>query len=132
MTCTLHRFPADDAMFARLTERQRLAELAAFWAAEVAYARAAIRHEDHYSDDDLRGFCAVLRTRWGDATDYLRAGQVLDAIELRERQRAHEAAKAAAETPADVARRFAHRWPEIVSWGAFVAVAMLSATGWLA
>ena len=43
-----------------------------------------------------------------------------------------EAAKAAAETPADVARRFAHRWPEIVSWGAFVAVALLWATGWLA
>ena len=38
----------------------------------------------------------------------------------------------AAETSADVARRFAHRWPEILSWGAFVAVAMLSATRWLA
>lgn len=131
MTATIHQFPADPTIFARMTERQRLAELAAFWAAEVAYARAAIRHEDHYSDDDLRGFCAVLRTRWGDATDYLRAGQVLDAIELRERQRAHGAAKAAAETPADVARRFAHRWPEIVAGGAVLAVAMLAGTGWL-
>ena len=27
MTCTLHNFPADDAIFARLTEQQHHAEL---------------------------------------------------------------------------------------------------------
>ena len=45
---------------------------------------------------------------------------------------ADRARQDAAETPMDVARRFAHRWPEIVSWGAFVAVALLWATGGLA
>ena len=64
--------------------------------------------------------------------DYLTADAMILTLNRRERQRAHEAAKAAAETPADVARRFAHRWPEIVAWGAFVAVALLWATGWLA
>ncbi|MGL4527531.1 MAG: hypothetical protein ACRCUC_11175 [Aestuariivirga sp.] len=35
------------------------------------------------------------------------------------------------ETPAKVAMRFAPRWPEIVWWGAVLAVAMLAATEWL-
>jgi hypothetical protein len=35
------------------------------------------------------------------------------------------------ETPQDVARKFADRWPEILIWGAVVAVGLLAGTGWL-
>ncbi len=79
----------------------------------------------------MRDACATLQA-WGDGSDYLTADAMILTLNRKDRERAHEAAKAAAETPADVARRFAHRWPEIVSWGAFVAVALLWATGWLA
>ena len=43
-----------------------------------------------------------------------------------------KASAIADDTPLRVAMRHRHRWPEIVSWGAFVAVALLWATGWLA
>ena len=33
------------------------------------------------------------------------------------------------ETPQDVARKFADRWPEILIWGAVVAVGLLAGTG---
>jgi hypothetical protein len=42
-----------------------------------------------------------------------------------------KASALAAETPMDVARRFAHRWPEVLIWGALGALALLWATGWL-
>lgn len=37
----------------------------------------------------------------------------------------------AAETPADVARSFAHRWPEVLIGGAVGAVVLLAISGWL-
>jgi len=124
------RLPLDVTVFDRLNAHQRNANIAAERADWVRIARQVLRSPKYYTDQELRDACATLQA-WGDATDYLQADAMIFALNKRERDRAHEAAKAAAETPADVARRFAHRWPEIVSWGAFVAVAMLSATRWL-
>ena len=123
------RFPADDAIFARLTERQRLANLAAERAEAVETARYIIDHPYGYSDDQLRAACGFYMTHGNGGGHYLRADQHIYAINRREWQ-ARNCPRP--ETSADVARRFAHRWPEIVSWGAFVAVALLWATGWLA
>ena len=125
------RLPVPEAAFDRIVARDREANIAAERVQAVKTARAVLRAPEAFTDAILRDACAALQA-WGDATDYLQADAMIFALNKRERDRAHEAAKAAAETPADVARRFAHRWPEIVSWGAFVAVAMLSATGWLA
>lgn len=129
MTAAIHRFPADDAIFARLTERQRLANLAAERAEAVETARYIIDHPHGYSDDQLRTACGFYMTHGNGGVHYLRADQHIYAINRREWQ-ARNCPRP--ETPADVARRFAHRWPEIVSWGAFLAVALLWATRWLA
>lgn len=129
MTAAIHRFPADDAIFARLTERQRLANLAAERAEAVETARYIIDHPHGYSDDQLRTACGFYMTHGNGGVHYLRADQHIYAINRREWQ-ARNCPRP--ETSADVARRFAHRWPEILSWGAFVAVALLWATGWLA
>ena len=122
------RFPADDAIFARLTEQQRLANLAEERAEAVETARYIIDHPHGYSDDQLRTACGFYMTHGNGGVHYLRADQHIYAINRREWQ-ARNCPRP--ETPMDVARRFAHRWPEILSWGAFVAVALLWATGWL-
>ena len=128
MTATVHHlFPDLDAE--RLEDSARLADQAIWWGQQVRTARAALRSPDLYSDDELRDFCATLQSRWGDATDYCQADAMIFALNRKEFI-ARNCPRP--ETPADVARRFAHRWPEIVSWGAFVAVALLWATGWLA
>ena len=127
----LVRLPLDVTVFDRLNAHQRNANIAAERADWVRIARQVLRSPKYYTDQELRDACATLQA-WGDGSDYLTADAMILTLNRKDRERAHGAAKAAAETPADVARRFAHRWPEIVSWGAFVAVAMLSATGWLA
>ena len=129
MTAAIHRFPTDPTIFARLTERQRLANLAEERAEAVETARYIIDHPHGYSDDQLRTACGFYMTHGTGGVHYLRADQHIYAINRREWQ-ARNCPRP--ETPMDVARRFAHRWPEIVSWGAFVAVALLWATGWLA
>jgi len=128
MTAHVLSFPADDAIFARLTERQRLANLAEERAEAVETARYIIDHPHGYSDDQLRTACGFYMTHGNGGVHYLRADQHIYAINKREWQ-ARNCPRP--ETSADVARRFAHRWPEIVSWGAFVAVALLWATGWV-
>ena len=129
MTAAIHRFPTDPTIFARLTERQRLANLAEERAEAVETARYIIDHPHGYSDDQLRTACGFYMTHGTGGVHYLRADQHIYAVNRREWQ-ARNCPRP--ETPMDVARRFAHRWPEIVSWGAFVAVALLWATGWLA
>ena len=129
MTAHVLSFPTDDAIFARLTEQQRLANLAEERAEAVETARYIIDHPHGYSDDQLRTACGFYMTHGNGGVHYLRADQHIYAINRREWQ-ARNCPRP--ETPAQVAARFAHRWPEIVSWGAFVAVAMLSAMGWLA
>ena len=132
MTCTLHHFPTDDAIFARLTERQRLANNAAERAEAVQTCKDIIDDPRGYSDAQLREVCGFYMAQpvsaGGGGVHYLRADQHIYAINKREWQ-ARNCPRP--ETSADVARRFAHRWPEIVSWGAFVAVALLWATGWV-
>lgn len=124
------RLPLDTTVFDRLNAHQRNANIAAERADWVRIARQVLRSPKYYTDQELRDACATLQA-WGDATDYLQADAMIFALNKRERDRAHGAAKAAAETPADVARRFAHRWPEIVAGGAALAVLMLAGTGWL-
>ena len=123
------RFPADDAIFARLTERQRLANLAEERAEAVETARYIIDHPCGYSDDQLRTACGFYMTHGNGGVHYLRADQHIYAINRREWQ-ARNCPRP--ETSRDVVRRFAHRWPEILSWGALGALALLWATGWLA
>ena len=101
------------------------ADLAAFWAAEVAFARVAIETKGKYSNDELRNFCAVLRSKWGNATDYLRAGEKIDEINRLERDAAHEAARR--ETSARIALRHLPRWPALLAGAvAFLAVAWVA------
>ena len=125
------RLPLDVTVFDRLNAHQRNANIAAERADWVRIARQVLRSPKYCTDQELRDACATLQA-WGDGSDYLTADAMILTLNRKDRERAHEAAKAAAETPADVARRFAHRWPEIVSWGAVLAVALLWATGWLA
>jgi len=58
--------------------------------------------------------------RWTD-TELARHTRQAHALHLRN----------VAETPADVARSFAHRWPEVLIGGAFGAVVLLAVTGWI-
>ncbi len=122
------RFPADDAIFARLTERQRLANLAAERAEAVETARYIIDHPCGYSDDQMRTACGFYMTHGNGGVHYLRADQHIYAINRREWQ-ARNCPRP--EMPADVVRRFAHRWPEVLIWGALGALALLAGTGWL-
>ena len=128
-TAAIIRFPADDAIFARLTERQRLANLAEERAEAVETARYIIDHPCGYSDDQLRTACGFYMTHGNGGVHYLRADQHIYAINRREWQ-ARNCPRP--ETSRDVVRRFAHRWPEILSWGALGALALLAGTGWLA
>ncbi len=122
------RFPADDAIFARLTERQRLANLAEERAEAVETARYIIDHPHGYSDDQLRTACGFYMTHGNGGVHYLRADQHIYAINRREWQ-ARNCPRP--ETPADVARRFARRWPEVLIWGALGAVVILKVAGWV-
>ena len=112
MTCTLHHFPTDDAIFARLTEQQRLANLAEERAEAVETARYIIDHPHGYSDDQLRTACGFYMTHGNGGVHYLRADQHIYAINKREWQ-ARNCPRP--ETSADVARRFAHRWPAVLA-----------------
>ena len=106
------RFPADDAIFARLTERQRLANLAEERAEAVETARYIIDHPCGYSDDQLRTACGFYMTHGNGGVHYLLADQHIYAINRREWQ-ARNCPRP--ETSADVARRFAHRWPAVLA-----------------
>ena len=119
------RLPLDITVFDRLNAHQRNANIAAERAERRQAALAVIRNSGWHTRQDIED-AWVLLSIYG--TDHER--QVArDKIAQMETWAAEVARP---ETPADVARRFAHRWPEIVSWGAFVAVALLWATGWLA
>lgn len=128
MTAHVLSFPTDAAIFARLTEQQRLANLAEERAEAVETARYIIDHPHGYSDDQLRTACGFYMTHGNGGVHYLRADQHIYAINRREWQ-ARNCPRP--ETPADVARRFAHRWPEVLIWGALGALALLAGTGWI-
>jgi len=112
MTAHVLSFPTDDAIFARLTDRQRLANLAEERAEAVETARYIIDHPHGYSDDQLRTACGFYMTHGNGGVHYLLADQHIYAINRREWQ-ARNCPRP--ETPADVARRFAHRWPAVLA-----------------
>lgn len=105
MTAILLSMPLNEAACARLTHRQAVANIEADRAEWVAIARKALRLAEYQSDAVLRDACAVLQA-WGDATDYLQADAMIFALNKRERDRAHEAAKAS------VAQ---HRWHDVLA-----------------
>lgn len=119
-------FRASEAMLDRITEQQRLANIAAEQADAVRIARAVLRAPERYTDDNLRVACMALQ-RWGDGFDHLTADAMIDAINRRERI----ARNRAAQTPMAVAREHRDRWPAILAYGAVGAVFLLAFTGWL-
>lgn len=119
-------FRATKDAYDRLTEQQRLANIAAEQADAVRIARAVLRAPERYTDDNLRDACIALQ-RWGDGFDHLTADAMIDAINRRE-QIARNRAK---QTPAQIAREHRDRWPAILAYGAVGAVILLSLTGWL-
>jgi hypothetical protein len=123
---TIHRLALPESAYARLTDRQRAANIAEERAEHVQTARAILRGQERYSNDVLRDACSALQA-WGDGFDHLTADAMIQALNRREWQ----ARNLPQETPADVARGFAHRWPEVLIWGAVIAAGMLAGTGWL-
>lgn len=130
MTAQLHEFPVDATIFDRLTEQQRLANIQQERAEAVEDARAVFRSPSKHSDQVLRDASAVLQA-WGDADDWMQADAMIFALNTRERKRAHEVARRANETPAQVAKRFLPQWPLIAGCAAVLAVLMLAAMGWM-
>lgn len=127
MTCTLHNFPADDAIFARLTERQRLANLAEERAEAVETARYIIDHPHGYSDDQLRTACGFYMTHGNGGVHYLLADQHIYAINRREWQ-ARNCPRP--ETSAQVFMRQLRHWPQIAMGTACWVTIMLLISGW--
>ena len=85
MTAAIHRFPATDDTFARITERAKAENIAAERAEAVRIARAMMVSPSYYSDDEMRDACVALQA-WGDATDYCTADAMIFAINKREWQ----------------------------------------------
>ncbi len=114
MTCTFHDFPVDDAIFARLTEQQRLANMQAERDEAVKAARLVLRAPGSFTSQDLRDACAVLQNLSDDpdqrGLDWLRADAMIYALNRREREQAHEAARRSV-TP--VAAQY--RWQDVVA-----------------
>ena len=122
------RFPADDAIFARLTERQRLANLAAERAEAVETARYIIDHPHGYSDDQLRTACGFYMTHGNGGVHYLRADAHIFAINKREFI-ARNCPRP--ETSRDVLMGMRDRWGEILLCAGIGGVVLLKLTGWL-
>lgn len=101
----LLRFPVIPAAIDRIVERDRAENITAERLQAVKTARAVLRSPEVFSDAILRDACAALQT-WGDGTDCLTADAMIFAINKRERERAHEAARLAVETPASVMAQF--------------------------
>jgi len=118
------RLPLDTTVFDRLNAHQRNANIAAERADWVRIARQVLRSPKYYTDQELRDACATLQA-WGDGNDYLTADAMILTLNRKERQLAHEAAKAAAETPADVFVRHGAAFRAVcVGMGIAVLVAM--------
>ena len=120
----------------RITARQRAANIAEERAEALSTARKVLANAERYPAQVVRDAsdAAVL---WGDGMDQQTAELEIFRLNRREWQArncpreltAHD--RHLAETPADVARSFAHRWPEVLLGGAFGAVVLLAVTGWI-
>jgi hypothetical protein len=98
----------------------------------VAVARHILTGPEQHSDQILRDACSVLQT-WGDGSDQLLADQMIFALNRKMRMDAAALAQRLRrdETPADVVREHADKWPWIVLAGGGLAVILLAFTGWL-
>lgn len=116
----------------RITARQRAANIAEEHAEAVETCKRIIDNPRGYTDAQLREVCgfymAVPREHGGGGVHYLRADAHIYAINRREWQARNCPRR---ESPADVARSFAHRWQEVLIGGAFGAVVLLAVTGWI-
>jgi hypothetical protein len=119
------RLPLDTAAFDRLTARARNANIAADRSDWVRIARSVLRSPKYHPDQVIRDACSVLET-WGDGMDWQLADEAIQALNLRERQLAHEAARRAAaeETSVKIAMRYR---PELLAVGKGVLLAVLVA-----
>ena len=129
MTATVTYHPRLADACDRINARAAAENIAAERAQAIADCKRIIDHPRGYSDAQLREVCGFYMTHGNGGVHYLRADQHIYAINRREWQ-ARNCPRP--ETSRDVVRRFAHRWPEILSWGALGALALLWATGWLA
>lgn len=111
----------------RITARQRAANIAEERAEALSTARKVLANAERYPAQVVRDAsdAAVL---WGDGMDQQTAELEIFRLNRREWQ-ARNCPRP--ETPADVARSFAHRWPEVLIGGAFGAVVLLAVTGWI-
>ncbi len=106
------RLPVPEAAFDRIVARDREANIAAERVQAVKTARAVLRAPEAFTDAILRDACAALQA-WGDATDYLQADAMIFALNKRERDQAHEAARR--ETSASIALRHLPKWPALLA-----------------
>ena len=129
MTATVTYHPRLADACDRINARAAAENIAAERAQAIADCKRIIDHPRGYSDAQLREVCGFYMTHGNGGVHYLRADQHIYAINRREWQ-ARNCPRP--ETPADVVRRFAHRWPGVLIWGALGALALLAGTGWLA
>ena len=128
MTATVTYHPRLADACDRINARAAAENIAAERAQAIADCKRIIDHPRGYSDAQLREVCGFYMTHGTGGVHYLRADQHIYAINRREWQ-ARNCPRP--ETPADVARRFARRWPEVLIWGALGAVVILKVAGWI-
>ena len=111
----------------RITARQRAANIAEERAEALSTARKVLANAERYPAQVVRDAsdAAVL---WGDGMDQQTAELEIFRLNRREWQARNCPRR---ETPADVARSFAHRWPEVLICGAVGAAVLLAVSGWL-
>jgi hypothetical protein len=120
MTCAILPFRTTPETFTRVSAIEDTGPFARFDAAKKGLLSAG---NDWPA---MLGYAQTLSEspRWTD-TELARHTRQAHALHLRNE------AQLAAETPADVARSFAHRWQEVLIGGAFGAVVLLAVTGWI-
>ena len=126
----LSYMPNLDEAFARLTQRQREANIAAERAEIIRDAKRIIDRPGRLTDSKLREVCGAFMAMHPTPDEladdwnlyYLRADAHIWEINRREWQ-ARNCPRP--ETSMDVLRKHAHRWPEILLYGAGWAAVML-------
>ena len=117
---TVRNLPNMEARMDRITAQQRAANIAQ----DLTDARNMLRSPSFYDTPNLRWACSILET-YGDGGDYMLADQMIQALNLKERQDAH----------ATVRRRFVDGYqpdrPKPKDRGLAILVAVLAMAGWL-
>ena len=112
---SIHRFPTDDTIFQRLTQRQREANIASEREELRQAALFTLRNHAWHSRQDVEdAWVQLANTGTADEREV-----ALAKIE-----------ELTSETSMDVLRQHAHRWPEILLYGAGLASVMLLISGW--